>query len=59
MRRRVANGANAARREEGGKRPVSWLRFAAPPKINMAVTIKQVMRQKKRKFKCAATPQRE
>ena len=57
----MGKGANAARREERRKkkRPVSALRVAAPPKINIAVTIKQVMRQKKRKFKCAGTPQRK
>jgi hypothetical protein len=38
---------------------MSALSVALPPKINMAVTIKQAMRLKKRRFKRAATLQRK
>ena len=31
---------------------------AAPPRISIAVTMRQVRRPKKRKVKCAAVPQR-
>ena len=62
--RKVANGepmrqGESRERAVRAKRPMSALSVAMPPKINMAVTIKQAMRLKKRRFKRAATPQRK